>query len=210
MISRDASLAASNGASSMLRPIIGSPLQPRLPARLLARARSFSLDRKLVGGADPAGSTALAARAAELTSVGSRDSLARALERQLSAVQEPPRRSRLRPDARAVLANESTMRRLAERLRSMEPLYARGIAHVHALLSNANSPAFRGDAQALAKEFETAEAELGGRAGPPSASGWRTRANGARLPARRDPPGFVGGSFILPNGTWYHTRREGS
>ncbi len=210
MIPRDAPFAASYVASSALRPIIGSPLQPRLPARLLARVRSLSLDRKLIGGADPASSTALAARAAELTSVSCRDSVAAALERLLSAGQEPPRRTRVRPDPAAVLANESTMHRLAERLRSVEPLYARGIAHVEALLSNANSPIFRGDAQALAAEFETAEAELGGRAGVSSASGWRGFADGGRPRVRRDPPGFVGGSFILPNGSWYHTRNEGS
>jgi len=102
------------------------------------------------------------------------------------------------------------MRRLAERLRSVEPLYARGIAHLSALLSNASSAAFRGDAQTLAVALETAAAELSGDAGTRPASARRGSPDAGTRPIRRDPPGFVGGSFMLPNGSWYHTRREGS
>jgi hypothetical protein len=214
MIPRDAPRAATSIASriacSVLRAMMGSPVQPRLPARLLARARSFSLDGKLIAGADPACSTALAVRAAQLTSQSSRCSLADALEGLLQAVQQPRRRTRVRPEAATVFANESTIRRLAERLRSGGPLYARGIAHVGALLSNATSPVFGGDAQTLAAEFETAEAELDGSATPSSASGWPGFPQRRTPPVRLDYPRLVGGSFTLPNGSWYHTRREGS
>jgi hypothetical protein len=210
MIPQDASFAISSNASSARRPIAGSPLQPRLPARMLAQVRSFSLDGRLIGGADPASSTLLAARAAKLTSKRFRDSLAGALETLLASVEEPVRRTRVRPRPVAVLANESTMRRLAERLRSVEPLYARGIAHLSALLGNANSPAFRGDAETLAAELETADAELGGATGPRSVSAPRGAADAGTRPMQRDPAGFVGGSFRLPNGSWYHTRREGA
>jgi hypothetical protein len=210
MIPQGVSFALSTRASSVLRPIAGSPLQPRLPARLLARVRSFSLDGKLIGGADPASSTLLAARAAKLTSKSSRDSLAGTLETLLASAEGPAPRTRVRPRPVAVLANESTMRRLAERLRSVEPLYARGMAHLSALLGNANSPAFRGDAATLAAELEAAAAELGGHREPQAASDRRGSADAGTRPIRRDPAGFVGGSFLLPNGSWYHTRREGS
>ena len=211
MIALDTSSAASTISSTVLRPILGSPLRPRPAARLLARARSFSLDRKLIGGADPACSTALAARAAQLTSERSRAALAEALEGLPRAVDAPRRRTRLRPEPAAVLANEPRICDLARRLRSAEPLYARGVARVQALL-NANSPLFRGDAPTLAAELETAEAQLGGHAGRIATSA-RHGSTHAGSPARPGSPGrsrVVGESIILPNGSWLHTRHDGA
>src|SRR5271166_1127413 len=80
-------------------------LEPGRLARLLARARSASLDDALIAGADPAGSRQLAARALRLTSPRFRTSLADALERLLQAAQGPPSRRRVCPRRRTALAN---------------------------------------------------------------------------------------------------------
>ena len=242
MVPQEGLVPAPAVPSMRRRPVSGSPLQPRRPARLLARARWLSLDDQLIAGADPARSPVLAARAARLTSERSRASIAGGLQRLAQSAGESAGRMRLRPWRAAVLADEAALRSLAERLQGAEPVYARGVARLERLLTDGNGPVFRGGAAALAVELATAEAELCGEAGPgsPSARGQgagparrrpgssmrrarrAARRLGLRLAApatgsrsaraassrRADPPGFVGTSFMLPDGSWYHGRRD--
>jgi hypothetical protein len=78
------------------------------------------------------------------------------------AAREPARAGRVAPDRAAVRLNESTIRSLAHRLDSAEPLYAPGLARLARLLSDSTGPAYRGDASSLAYELCAAEEQLGG------------------------------------------------
>ncbi|MGO9488361.1 MAG: hypothetical protein ACLQBB_04945 [Solirubrobacteraceae bacterium] len=189
--------------------------------------RGFTLDEQLMAGADPLGSRLLAARAAWLTSARTRSAMAAGLERIAGSADRPVARMRLSPRREAVLPNRAALGSLALRLRSQEPLYATGLARLARMLSDAGSPAFRGGPAELAAELASAAVELdsGAAAGPPPRAGRRTprtlgRVGGLARPGadgsrraptnRTDPAGFVGNSFVLPNGSWYHGRREGS
>jgi hypothetical protein len=195
---------------------------PAWPTRAIERARAGSLDRRLLAGADPARSKLLAARAGRLTSPALRDAVAQALERHASGTTpDGGSRFRARPDRAAVLVGAEGMSALAQRLRSEEALYAPGVARLLRLVTDGAGPLFAGDPERLREELAVAAAELGGA--PPSgvsdAAGRRLRLQrtGARSrhPRREgprhgvDPPGFYGTSFMLPNGSWYHGRREG-
>ena len=100
-------------------------------------------------------------------------------------------------------------------------LYARGLARLERLLSDSTGPAFSGSAGELAAELERIDAELSGR--PTAAPPGRRAAGGSRGGSVRrlarlrggsglgpppDAPGFAGGSFVLPDGSWFHGRRE--
>ena len=211
-----------------------SPREPGAALRLIARVRWFALDGRLAAGEDPSGSTLLAAQAARLTGTRRREQLSSALHGLLLAAEQGPRRSRVTPDRSAVAANEQAMRALARRLDSREALYARGIAHLERLVTDSAGPVFRGGVDELAEELERLDAEMSGRpgraapatrlsAGPGSAASRirfsRPAASPRRLARLRsrhgrvaplDPPGFAGGSFVLPDGSWFHGRREAS
>ena len=195
--------------------------EPGAALRLIARLRPFSLDERLAAGEDPARSALLAARAALLTGPRHRERLAAALRGLLVAVEQRPRISRVSPHGGAVTRNQAALEELARRLDSAEPLYARGLARLERLLSDATGPVFLGGTDELAAELRHVGEELGG--GPaPSPSAGRARRLGragsvrrlARLRAVRapsaqpDPPGFAGSSFALPDGSWFHGRRE--
>jgi hypothetical protein len=205
-----------------------SVLAPKLGTRLLARIRWFALDTRLIAGQDPSGSPLLAAHAARLTGPSSREQLAQALQGVLALAEQPARISRVGPDRAALLANEPAMRSLARRLESRAPVYARGAARLRRLVTDSASPVFTGGAAALARELEAAEAELDGGAWPSSRSASSSQLfSGGRLARRRsareiarlsrrrsgpgsplDPPGFTGSSFSLPDGSWFHGRRD--
>ena len=79
-------------ARSSDRPARRQILEPGRSALLAATVHSGSLDRALAGGADPAASRALAARAAILSSRRTRKQLAEGLERLERAGHERARR----------------------------------------------------------------------------------------------------------------------
>ncbi len=195
-------------------PIGSHPSEPGPAVRLLARLRSTPLDELLIAGADPRGSRVLAARAAQLTARRHRAALAAGLERLGRSATEPGARMQVRPRRASVLASEAALTELADRLRSEEPVYAGGVARLARLLSDGRGPAYRGAPAALAAELESAAAELGGRVtgvGARSRDGRAARGpNGRPEGPRVDPPGFVGSSFVLPDGSWYHGRRDGA
>jgi hypothetical protein len=214
--------------SSRVTADANSSPAPNLGTRLLARIRWFSLDTRLIAGQDPSGSPLLAAHAARLTAPSSREQLAQALQGVLALAEQPARISRVGLDRSALLANEQAMRSLARRLESRAPVHARGAARLRRLVTDSASPIFTGGAAALAHELDAAEAELDGGASPSSRSASssqispggrfarrRSAREVARLSRRRSgpgspvyPPGFTGGSFSLPDGSWFHGRRD--
>jgi hypothetical protein len=203
------------------RPLPAAPAirEPGLAVRALAHIRGFSLNSRLAAGEDPASSRLLAAQAARLTAPRRREMLAAALGGLLLAAEQGPRVSRVTPSRTALLRNETAVRELARRVDSTEALYARGLARLERLLSDSTGAAYQGSPAELAAELEHVETELSGRAAAPapkSAAPRRHAVRGlARLRAGRgralapDPPGFAGSSFVLPDGSWFHGRREG-
>ncbi len=186
-------------------------------SRALARVQWFSLDGRLAAGEDPAGSRLLAAQAARLNRPRHRELLAAAVGGLLLAAGERPRVSRVPMDRGALLANENALRELARRVDSREALYARGLARLERLLSDSAGPAFRGGAGALSTEIARIHDELSGIPGdPPHAGAARGRSVRRLARLRRAPgqaregdiPGFAGDSFVLPDGSWFHGRRE--
>ncbi len=128
----------------------------------MARLRGPGLDCALAGGADPAGSAQLAARAAWLTSGKARAEIATGLERLLEAGTET-RRWAVRPSPRRIEANSTELDELAGRLRGPEPLYARGIATLRQLVTDGTGPAYagRGDDE-LARRLRVIQGQIGG------------------------------------------------
>jgi len=194
-----------------------APREPGRVSRALARLRWYSLDGRLAAGEDPAGSRLLAAQAARLTEARKREQLAAAVSGLLLAARERPRRSHVAVDRGALLRNEPALRELARRVDSREALYARGLARLEHMLGDSWGPAFRDGSGELAAEIERIQDELGGvPTGPPALGAPRPRSV-RRLGRRRRvagpppaiaPPGFAGDSFALPDGSWFHGRRE--
>jgi hypothetical protein len=191
--------------------------EPSATHRALARLRWFSLDGRLAAGEDPASSRLLAAQAARLTAPRRRELLASALGGLLIAAEEAPRVSRVIPSRSALLRNEAAVRSLQRRVDSRETLYARGLARLERLISDSSGPAYDGSPAALADELARVEDELSGHGAPaplpPAGSGRRSVRRLARLRggaglAPVDPPGFAGASFTLPDGSWFHGRRD--
>jgi hypothetical protein len=205
-------------------PLLATPPAPREPHAVhqaLARLRSFSLDERLAAGEDPARSRMLAAQAARLTAPRHREVLAQALGGLVLAAHHGTRRSRVSPSRNAVLGNEQALRALARRVDSREPLYARGLARLERLLSDTTGPVFSGGAAGLSAELARIDGELSGtpaplREGPhpPRPARGRSVRRLARLRggpssvAEPAPPGFAGSSFALPDGSWFHGRRD--
>ena len=130
-------------------------------ARLAAWARSGSLDRQLIAGADVAGSPRLAARAAKLTAPRTRALIADGLERLLQAAQGPQRRWSAVGRGDPLLANTAEIGELAVLLRGTTPLRARGIAILSELLSDGTGPAYNGGREDLARRLHEARIALG-------------------------------------------------
>ena len=138
-------------------------LEPPRSAHLAARILSGRLDKALIAGADPAGSPWLAARAALLTTRATRTELADGLELLLARAQRQPNRRSLIMRHASVLANAELVRELAGTLRGPAPLYARGLAMIHRLLTDGTGPAYASrDGAALARELRRARSAVCG------------------------------------------------
>jgi hypothetical protein len=174
--------------------LAGRALEPGRVARVAARLRAGTLDRRLTAGSDPAASRQLAARAAILTSRRSRESLADGVERVLELARGRQGRMQAQPRRDATLASASTLRRLATLLRGSSPVYARGVASTALLLTDGTGPLYTGDPVALERRLDEADRTIDGRAA-------------TEHPARRSPLP-VGSSYKLPDGGWIHGRRD--
>jgi hypothetical protein len=136
-------------------------LHPPWSARVAARVFAGRLDRALIDGADPASSPQLAARAAMLTARSTRSELADGLDVVLASAQRPPSRTRVLPRHASVLANAPLLRELSSLLRGPAPLYPRGIARVHRLLTDGTGPMYTSrDGTALDRELRDARAAV--------------------------------------------------
>jgi hypothetical protein len=115
---------------------------PGLAARLRAWSRARALDRALAAGSGADGSSALALRAARLTSPRTRARVADDVERLLAAAEAPPSPRRIGPCRAVVAAAAEQLRETAALLRGPTPVYARGIAMLTLLLSDGTGPAY--------------------------------------------------------------------
>jgi hypothetical protein len=140
--------------------------EPGPVARLAARVRSRSLDSALAGGADPAATPQLAARAARLTARPTRLQIARALERLARTERQPDGRWRVLPFTAAIRANAPELRALAAVLRGPAPVYARGVAMLRLLVTDGTGPAYSDrEGGALAMQLRDARAAISGLVG---------------------------------------------
>jgi hypothetical protein len=134
---------------------------PGIGARVAARMRSRSLDRALIGGADPERDPQLAARAATLTTRPMRARIAAGLERLTRVEREPWSRWRVLPFREAVRVNASELHALAAVLRGPSPVYASGVAMLRRLITDGTGPAYTDrDGAALAHELSQARAAI--------------------------------------------------
>jgi hypothetical protein len=117
----------------------------QLAVRLRARLHAPSLDRELASGIAPWRSPLHAARALQLTGDRNRRGLARSLERLVEQTQRP--RSQYRgavvyPCREQVIEALSPLLTVAGRLRSADPVDARGMARLNILLSDGSGPCY--------------------------------------------------------------------
>jgi len=168
-------------------PAVGEPFvaaaqtqAPGTRTRLVARLRAGGLDRALAAGADPLGSTALAARAARLGEPRTRAAVADQLDGLVQAARHPRGHSRIPPRRASVMANAAALGHLAELLRGPEALYVSGTAMLNDLLRDATGPAYVGTSHELTARLADADDLL--RRGQPLAS---PRPDTVRLAARR-------------------------
>ncbi len=117
----------------------GGSHPPRV--RIRTAARRGELTRALAHGADPSTSLELGLRAAQLTSARNRRALARSLRRTLAEARRPPfgRAPVVIIRRRAVVEAEDAIRSLIDRLSSVKPVRAEGVAIVYRLLTNADA-----------------------------------------------------------------------
>jgi hypothetical protein len=117
----------------------------QLAARLNARLHAPSLDRELASGIAPWRSPPHAARALALTCTRNRRGLARSLERLIEQAHEPRalyRGAVVEPCREQVLDALPVMLGVSGRLRSADPIDARGIARLRILLSDGSGPCY--------------------------------------------------------------------
>jgi hypothetical protein len=117
----------------------------QLAARLRARLHAPSLDRELASGIAPWRSPLHAARALALTGERNRRGLARSLERLIEHAQRPRGQYRgavVEPCREQVIDALPMLLGIAGRLRSADPIDARGIARLRILLSDGNGPCY--------------------------------------------------------------------
>jgi hypothetical protein len=142
-------------------PLVLEP--PRLTDRLLARARSVSLDQQLAAGWLPESSVLLAARAQHIVSLPRRTWLAGSWDHVLRVAQRAPSpRGRAVPLRSAtILAAEPAIRELMERLVTPLPVAARGVAMASVLLTDPTSPVYtRRGQRSLADRLQDAIIQL--------------------------------------------------
>lgn len=139
----------------------GCLLTPGRWTRLLARSRHFTLDRAIAAGADPAGSTLLAARSAQLAGMPMRRRVAADLER--VAEGEDACRFRTTPMPEAVTRNRDELISLARTLRDARPAYARGVALLELVVTDGAGPAYTDrSGEILARRLRQARERLAG------------------------------------------------
>ena len=113
--------------------------------RLRARLHAPSLDRELASGIAPWRSPLHAARALQLTGDRNRRGLAQSLERLVEHAQQPRSQCRgavVYPCREQVLEALPPLLTVAGRLRSGDPIDARGIARLNILLSDGSGPCY--------------------------------------------------------------------
>ncbi|WP_083408717.1 hypothetical protein [Mycolicibacterium rutilum] len=143
-------------------PAPAAPAPAPLLARVVARVKAGSFDRRIaVGGPAPAGS-ALAAHCARLTSRKERESLARALRRvvQDARGRGPLMSSRVPLNTRNIAAAEDLIDAITLRLHSPRPVSARGMARLRTLLADGTGPLYRYGRGDLTGRLGAALAEL--------------------------------------------------
>ena len=128
------------------RGVVGEILEPRrvrLRDRLVARLRTYHLDRRLAAGVPPERSAALSLRAARLIDPGVGATLARRLH---TIVAEADGRllprARVAVRRRAVFEAATDLDALARRLAGPEPRAARGVAQARLLLVEGAGPLY--------------------------------------------------------------------
>jgi len=166
--------------------------EPGPLARVLARALPGVLDKALIAGSDPAGSRALAARAATLTEPRSRAAIADGLERLLELAHGSRSGATVLRRGAHLVGNASALRELSAVLRSSAPLYARGIAMAQQLLTDGTGPAYVGDGGALASRLLEARTAMYG------------------LEMQGGLVKHLGPSYRLPGGSWIYRRHDSS
>jgi hypothetical protein len=129
--------------------------------RISARLRSPWLDRRLADGTASWSSSVLAARALQLTSTRYRVAMARSLEA-LVEMADRPRGSRLDsvvpPCREQVREARPAILAISSRLRSRQPVNARGVARLRRLLSDGCGPCYaRAEPRALTEALEAIE-----------------------------------------------------
>jgi hypothetical protein len=146
--------------------VLGDPfvLRPvRLADLVLARALGASLDQQLAGGRSPESDRLLAARAQSIVSLPHRTSLARSWDHLLQVARRAPtlRTPAVPLNAVAILAAESAIRELMERLTAPLPVSAQGVAAATIPLTDATSPLYRGHgSEVLASLLDDAITQL--------------------------------------------------
>jgi hypothetical protein len=140
----------SNGYSLVMR-------HARLSDRLTAKARAFTLDRQLAGGASPESSVPLSLRARALTDHSTREQLAQQLRRVIRYADDPPPLGARAPIRRSEVSEaEPELRLLASRLQAPTSVEVRGVAQARVLIGDGcgplYSPSGAGGLRAAARE----------------------------------------------------------
>jgi hypothetical protein len=123
------------------------PRRPHWNDRIVARLLAPWIDRELADGTTTWSTVAHAARAVQLTSTRSRNSLARSLEQLVERAEEPPtpfRSAAIPPCREQVRHALPVILELASRLRDSAPVDAHGMAQLHQLLCDACGPCYAG------------------------------------------------------------------
>lgn len=123
---------------------VPAPCRPPLRARLSARMRSGRLDAMLAVGAPTPPGSAIAVRAARLTSRSEREAVARALRR---CVREADNdgilwSSRIPLHRKNIAAAAATIDAITLRLHSPLPVDARGMARLNRILNDGLGPMY--------------------------------------------------------------------
>lgn len=116
--------------------------RPSVRARLTARLRAGQLDAMLAVGAPTPSGSAIALRAARLTSIPEREAIARALRRAVheAANDALPMSARI-PLHRSNIADAAaTIEAITVRLHAPRPVAARGMARLNRVLSDGRGP----------------------------------------------------------------------
>jgi len=131
-------------ASGLVFSSASRPRTPTLEDRLIARMLARSLDGELAAGGAARISEAHAARAEQLTVGSTRRAVAQSLERLIEQANAPMSRFRVTatPCREQVRQAGAMIRATAARLRSAEPVDARGVARLRTLLADTSGPCY--------------------------------------------------------------------